>query len=56
MTISRNIGHAPRTRALAEELNALNGPCIGCTGCEGVCQALLDALVVPDVVTKAVRR
>lgn len=50
MTISRDIGHAPRTHALAAELNGLNGPCIGCQDCRGMCQALIEALMLPDLI------
>lgn len=52
MTTTRKPGHAPRTQALATELNALNVPCIGCPGCEGLCQALIDAVVVPATILK----
>jgi formate hydrogenlyase subunit 6/NADH:ubiquinone oxidoreductase subunit I len=50
MTISRTIGQAPRTQALANELNGMNGPCIGCVGCQGVCQALIEVMVLPDLI------
>ncbi len=52
MTTSRKIGHAPRLRELAQELNNFSSPCIGCEGCEGLCQALIDTLVVPKIIAK----
>ncbi|MBP0484114.1 hypothetical protein [Sagittula salina] len=50
MDTKRVVGHAPRTRAVAEELIGIEGPCIGCKGCTGLCAALIEALSVPDVV------
>ena len=52
MKTDRMIGHAPRTRALGEDIVALGGPCIGCKGCTGLCAALIEALSVPDAVLK----
>lgn len=50
MTSERLIGHAPRSRALGEELTTIQGPCIGCKGCTGLCATLIEALSVPEVV------
>lgn len=50
MSIDRLAGFAPRTRALASDLAVLQGPCVGCTDCEGLCRELIEALVLPDVV------
>ncbi|WP_425074543.1 hypothetical protein [Sagittula sp. S175] len=50
MESKRLVGHAPRTRAVGEELVSIQGPCIGCKGCTGLCAALIEALSVPDVV------
>ena len=44
MQAERTIGHAPRTQALARDLENLQGPCVGCPGCLGICQALFDAI------------
>lgn len=52
MSTVREIGHAPRVRALAKEINHFNSPCIGCTDCDGICQALIEALVVPGIILK----
>lgn len=52
MGISREIGQAPRVCALAAELNTLNIPCIGCKDCDGLCHALIEALVVPGIILK----
>lgn len=49
MQTDRLIGHAPRSRAFGEKLLA-SETCIGCKGCTGLCEALIEALVVPDVV------
>ena len=50
MKTERLIGYAPRTRAMGEQLVTVEGPCIGCSGCTGLCSALIEALSVPDVV------
>ncbi len=50
MQTKRIVAHAPHTHALAADLAALHGPCIGCKGCEGLCQALIDAMLVPDII------
>ena len=50
MTSDRKIGYAPRTQALGKELVSVQGPCIGCKGCTGLCAALIEAMSVPDTV------
>ncbi|MDK3071668.1 hypothetical protein QO034_00970 [Sedimentitalea sp. JM2-8] len=50
MNISRLVAAAPRTAALSLELSKLNGPCVGCTDCNGLCKELIEALIVPDVI------
>jgi hypothetical protein len=50
MNISRLVASAPRTVALSSELSKLNGPCVGCTDCNGLCRELIETLVVPDVI------
>lgn len=49
MKTDRLIGHAPRSRSFGEKYLA-TGACIGCKGCTGLCQALIEALVVPEMV------
>ncbi|MFW2541953.1 hypothetical protein ACN2XU_04870 [Primorskyibacter sp. 2E107] len=50
MHSERKIGHAPRTTAIGQQIIAMQGPCIGCKGCQGLCEALIEALSVPDVI------
>lgn len=50
MNINRSKSGITHTGALAMELAALQGPCVGCTECDGLCAALIDALTVPDVI------
>jgi hypothetical protein len=50
MQTDRLIGHAPRSRAVGDKLIAIEGGCIGCKGCTGLCLALIEALSVPDAV------
>ncbi len=49
MMIDRKTGHAPRAEALAREIAGLREPCVGCPGCTGLCPALIEALVLPDL-------
>ncbi len=50
MNISRNKSGTGRSDALASTLNTLQGPCVGCRECTGLCAALIDALVLPDLI------
>jgi formate hydrogenlyase subunit 6/NADH:ubiquinone oxidoreductase subunit I len=50
MIIDRKIASAPRTERLAHDVAGLLGPCIGCEGCRGVCAAMIDAMVVPNLI------
>ena len=50
MHISRNKAAAPKVQALATEVSGLQGPCVGCTNCVGLCDALIDALVLPELI------
>ncbi len=50
MQSDRKIGHAPRTQALGRELTTIQGPCIGCKGCQGICATLIEAMSVPDII------
>ena len=50
MDIERKTAFAPRTKALSQEIAAIHGPCVGCTKCAGLCQALVEALVLPDII------
>lgn len=49
MMANRKVGHAPRVTKVARDLGEIGG-CIGCKHCEGLCRALIDAIVLPDVV------
>ena len=52
MKIERHSGHAPRSRALATQIAAMPSQCVGCEGCEGVCAALIDAMILPELILK----
>lgn len=49
MNTKRNVGHAPRVTEVARELGEI-GCCIGCEDCRGLCQALIEAIALPDAV------
>lgn len=55
MDIERLAAFAPRTRELAEEMEELQGPCIGCEDCSGICHVLFDLIRLPDLVLKGDR-
>lgn len=50
MIVSRDRSPDHRTRKLAETVTALRTPCVGCKDCRGLCGALIDALILPDLV------
>lgn len=50
MNIHRSNTDTSRTNALTVELASLQGPCVGCSDCNGLCAELIDALVVPEVI------
>lgn len=52
MKIDRMAAFAPKTRAVSSELAMMQGPCVGCTECEGMCKELIEAIVLPDAVLK----
>lgn len=49
MITRRNVGHAPRVTEVAKELGEI-GCCIGCENCRGLCQAVIEAIAVPEAV------
>lgn len=49
MTIERELAFAPKTKALAQKIAALREPCVGCKHCTGLCEALIEALTLPEV-------
>jgi hypothetical protein len=53
MKIERKIADSPRTRAIAARVSGLSGPCVGCRECRGLCEALLDALILPEIVLRS---
>ncbi|MDF3416258.1 hypothetical protein HKX54_17435 [Sulfitobacter sp. M57] len=52
MHAQQAIGYAPRTRALARDLEAQHMVCVGCDDCRGICQALLDSILIPNLILK----
>jgi len=48
--ITRSQPGTRHTDSLVQQLAALHGPCIGCRDCTGLCQVLIDALVLPDTI------
>lgn len=52
MKIDRSFPPSPRSKELLSKLNELYGPCIACKTCDGLCEALIDALMLPDIIVK----
>ena len=50
MKIDRKAGWAPRTATVAREMGELQGPCVGCRDCRGLCPALIEAMTLPEIV------
>lgn len=55
MDIERAIARAPRAAAVAREVAQLEGPCIGCALCRGLCLPLIEALTIPDAISPRAR-
>ncbi len=52
MMINRGKPKSEMTEDLARRLNNLYGPCIQCDECHGICPALIDALLLPDIIVR----
>ena len=50
MNIVRSKPSSTQTTALSFALGDLNGPCVGCEDCNGLCAELIDVLFLPDVI------
>ena len=50
MQINRSKAETPHVNSLSSEISDLQGPCVGCTDCVGLCLPLIEALVVPDII------
>lgn len=50
MQTERKVGNAPRTMDIVQKTVTINGPCIGCSGCQGLCQALIEAMTLPEII------
>ena len=50
MHIVQSTAPVTRSEDLARELSRLTGPCVGCRECRGLCAALIEALVLPDII------
>ena len=50
MQIDRSKPDTPRLHALSGQISTLQGPCVVCPDCVGLCKELIDTLVVPDLI------
>ena len=50
MEIRREIAYAPKSRRLTRDLAEIQGPCIGCDDCTGLCRDLMELFVLPDAI------
>lgn len=50
MKIIRNKAETPNMTELSMGLAQLNNPCVGCSDCVGLCEALIDTLILPDLI------
>ena len=50
MQMQLKAGAADRVTRLAQDVASLSGPCIGCTKCAGLCQALIEVMTLPDTI------
>ncbi len=52
MDITRSPSDTRRTLQVGQIVTELNGPCVGCSECRGICQALIDAVTLPEVLLR----
>ena len=52
MDITRSPSDTRRTVQVGQIVTELNGPCVGCSECRGICQALIDAVTLPEVLLR----
>lgn len=52
MDIDRSLPRNDHSQKLVTQLNEIYGPCVGCKECDGLCQALIDALMLPDMIVR----
>jgi formate hydrogenlyase subunit 6/NADH:ubiquinone oxidoreductase subunit I len=52
MQIDREIGASARLGDFGHSVTRLQGQCIGCDSCRGICSTLLDMVSVPGIVLK----
>ena len=56
MQIKRKAEFATLAQTVARQMDFGQADCLGCTSCNGICQALIDALILPKVVLKDAMR
>ncbi|QEW18082.1 hypothetical protein LA6_000239 [Marinibacterium anthonyi] len=56
MNIDRTRPPTARLKELSRKLDEIYGPCLACEDCTGICAALIDALMLPDVIVRPARR
>ncbi|MGV6849753.1 MAG: hypothetical protein ACWA5A_15370 [Marinibacterium sp.] len=52
MKIERGKPKTDLTEDLSRRLLTLYGPCIQCDECHGLCPALIDALLLPEIIVR----
>ncbi|WP_164661300.1 hypothetical protein [Tropicibacter sp. Alg240-R139] len=52
MDITRSPTDTRRTTQIGQIVTELNGPCVGCSECRGICLALIDAVTLPEILLR----
>ncbi|MFP4274354.1 MAG: hypothetical protein ACLFRU_04945 [Paracoccaceae bacterium] len=52
MKVERKAGAAPRVAQLARDIGCVEGPCMGCADCRGLCPAIIEAMTLPEIVLR----
>ena len=50
--ITRSKAPDGRTRRIAAEIPRLDGPCIACADCQGLCAELIEVIALPEAVLR----
>ncbi|MDF2371914.1 MAG: hypothetical protein P1V21_14115 [Rhizobiaceae bacterium] len=55
MNIERRIGYPFKAAELEQNLARLKEACFGCADCRGLCTALIEAMLLPDLIMAEVK-
>ena len=55
MPITRSTPPTKHSTTISREISGMNGPCIGCSNCRGLCAELIEAITLPETILSKTR-